>query len=134
MPLEWKGDMMAKSVITNIARQKMAKARYDGTPIEKVKYIALGNGGVNAAGEIIYPLPENIKLKNELIRKEYDSCKKLSETSYEYAIELGTMELAGEFISEAALIDEAGDVIAFANFLAKGKDETEVVFSIRDNY
>ena len=71
---------MAKSVITNIARRKMAKARYDGTPIEKVKYIALGNGGVNAAGEVIYPLPENIKLKNELIRKEYDSCKRLSET------------------------------------------------------
>ena len=40
---------MAKSVITNIARQKMAKARYDGTPIEKVKYIALGNGEIGRA-------------------------------------------------------------------------------------
>ncbi|MBC5745103.1 phage tail protein [Lachnospiraceae bacterium MD308] len=126
--------MMAKSVITNIARQKMAKARYDGTPIEKVKYIALGDGGVNEAGEVIYPLPENVKLKNELIRKEYNSCTKISETSYEYIIELGPMELAGKFISEAALIDEAEDVIAFSNFLAKGKDETEVIFSIRDNY
>lgn len=125
---------MAKSVITNIARRKMAKARYDGTPIEKVKYIALGNGGVNAAGEVIYPLPENIKLQNELIRKEYDSCTQISGTSYEYTIKLDPLELSGEFISEAALIDEAGDVIAFANFLAKGKDETEVVFSIRDNY
>ncbi len=44
------------------------------------------------------------------------------------------MELTGKFISEAALIDETGDVIAFSNFLAKGKDETEVIFSIRDNY
>lgn len=125
---------MAKSVITNIARKKMAKARYDGTPIEKVKYIALGDGGVNAAGEVIYPLPENVRLQNELIRKEYDSCVQISNTSYEYSIELGPMELAGKFISEAALIDEAGDVIAFSNFLKKGKDETEVIFSIRDNY
>ena len=85
-------------------------------------------------GEVIYPLPENINLQNELIRKEYDSCTKISDTSYEYAIELGVMELTGKFISEAALIDETGDVIAFSNFLAKGKDETEVIFSIRDNY
>lgn len=125
---------MAKSVITNIARKKMAKARYDGTPLEKVKYIALGDGGVNEDGEVICPLPENINLQNELIRKEYDSCTKISDTSYEYAIELGVMELTGKFISEAALIDETGDVIAFSNFLAKGKDETEVIFSIRDNY
>ena len=125
---------MAKSVITNIARKKMARARYDGTPLEKVKYIALGDGGVNEDGEVIYPLPENINLQNELIRKEYDSCTKISDTYYEYAIELGVMELTGKFISEAALIDETGDVIAFSNFLAKGKDETEVIFSIRDNY
>ncbi len=79
---------MAKSVITNIARKKMARARYDGTPLEKVKYIALGDGGVNEDGEVIYPLPENINLQNELIRKEYDSCTKISDTSYEYAIDV----------------------------------------------
>lgn len=38
------------------------------------------------------------------------------------------------FISEMALIDEDGDVVAFSNFLAKGKDETEVTFTIEDNY
>lgn len=125
---------MAKSVITNVARRKMAKARYDGSAIEKVKYIALGDGGVNEAGEVIYPLPESVQLRHELLRRQYDSCKKISDTSYEYMINLDTMELVGKFISEAALIDEAGDIIAFSNFLAKGKDETEVVFSIRDNY
>ena len=43
-------------------------------------------------------------------------------------------ELVGTFISEMALIDEDGDVVAFSNFLAKGKDETEVTFTIEDNY
>ena len=43
-------------------------------------------------------------------------------------------ELVGTFIREMALIDEDGDVVAFSNFLAKGKDETEVTFTIEDNY
>lgn len=125
---------MAKSVITNIARAKMAKARYDGTPIEKVKYIALGSGGVDAEGNVTYPLPESVALQHELIRKEYDAVKQLSDTSYEYTIVLGNLEQVGEFISEAALVDEAGDLISISHFLAKGKDETEVTFSISDNY
>lgn len=48
--------------------------------------------------------------------------------------ELEEDELVGTFISEMALIDEDGDVVAFSNFLAKGKDETEVTFTIEDNY
>ena len=47
---------------------------------------------------------------------------------------LSDTELTGKYISEAALIDEAGDVIAFSNFLPKGKDDTEVTFSMRDTY
>ena len=43
-------------------------------------------------------------------------------------------ELVGTEISEMALIDAEGDVIAFSNFLRKGKDETETTFTIEDNY
>ena len=50
------------------------------------------------------------------------------------SIKLEEDELVGTFISEMALIDEDGDVVAFSNFLAKGKDETEVTFTIEDNY
>ena len=62
------------------------------------------------------------------------SSTKVSETSYEYVIKLEENELIGVEISEMALIDEDGDVAAFSNFLAKGKDETEVTFTIEDNY
>ena len=58
----------------------------------------------------------------------------MRKTSYEYTIKLEEDELVGTFISEMALIDEDGDVVAFSNFLAKGKDETEVTFTIEDNY
>ena len=102
--------------------------------VAKITHIALGSGGVNADGTVIVPLAENVALKKEVVRKPYTSSTKTSDTSYEYTIKLEEDELVGTFISEMALIDEDGDVVAFSNFLAKGKDETEVTFTIEDNY
>ena len=68
------------------------------------------------------------------MRKPYTSSTKKSDTSFEYVIKLEENELVGTYISEMALIDEDGDVVAFSNFLSKGKDETEVSFTIEDNY
>lgn len=70
--------------------------------------------------------------KPKLNRKKF--IEEAREESYEYTIKLEEDELVGVFISEMALIDEDGDVVAFSNFLAKGKDETEVTFTIEDNY
>lgn len=126
--------MATKSVISKIRRKKMAEASHTTGRIAKVTHIALGSGGVNADGKVIVPLAENVALKKEVVRKPYDSSTKTSDTSYEYTIKLEKDELVGIFISEMALIDEDGDVVAFSNFLAKGKDETEVTFTIEDNY
>ena len=132
--------MGTKSVITKIRRKKMAEASHTTGTVAKITHIALGSGGVNADGtvdanrKVIEPLPENVRLKHEVIRKPYTSSTKVSETSYEYVIKLEENELIGVEISEMALIDEDGDVAAFSNFLAKGKDETEVTFTIEDNY
>lgn len=112
----------------------MAEASHTTGSIAKITHIALGSGGVNADGTVIVPLAENVALKNEVVRKPYTSSTKTSDTSYEYTIKLEENELVGTFISEMALIDEDGDVVAFSNFLAKGKDETEVTFTIEDNY
>lgn len=89
---------------------------------------------MDASGNIITPLADNVKLYHEVIRKEYTSSAKTSDTSYEYTIKLEEDELVGTEISEMALIDAEGDVIAFSNFLRKGKDETETTFTIEDNY
>ena len=126
--------MATKSVITKIRRKKMAEASHTTGKIAKITHIALGSGGVDANRKVIEPLPENVRLKHEVIRKPYTSSTKVSETSYEYVIKLEENELIGVEISEMALIDEDGDVAAFSNFLAKGKDETEVTFTIEDNY
>ena len=126
--------MATKSVITKIRRKKMAEASHTTGTVAKITHIALGSGGVNADGIVIVPLAENVALKKEEVRKPYTSSTKTSDTSYEYTIKLEEDELVGTFISEMALIDEDGDVVAFSNFLAKGKDETEVTFTIEDNY
>ena len=60
--------------------------------------------------------------------------KHIAPIQFPHSIKLEEDELVGTFISEMALIDEDGDVVAFSNFLAKGKDETEVTFTIEDNY
>jgi len=126
--------MATKSVITKKRRMKMAEASHSTGKIAKITHIALGSGGVDASGNVIVPLAENVALKNEVVRKPYTSTTKTSDTSYEYTIKLEEDELVGVFISEMALIDADGDVVAFSNFLAKGKDETEVTFTIEDNY
>lgn len=112
----------------------MAEASHTTGRIAKITHIALGTGGVDETGNVIAPLPENVQLKNEVIRKPYSTSRKASDTSYEYTINLEVNELVGVYISELALIDEDGDVVAFSNFLAKGKDETEVTFTIEDSY
>ncbi len=123
-----------KSVITKIRRTKMSEATHTTGKLAKAKWIALGDGGVDLDGNIVAPLAENVQLNHEIIRKEYSSSNQTSETSYEYTIKLEESELVGKYISEMALIDADGDVIAFSNFLSKGKDETETTFTIEDNY
>lgn len=126
--------MAANSVITKMRRKKMAEASHTTGSIAKITHIALGSGGVTADGAVITPLAENVQLNNEIIRKPYISSQKISDTAFAYTIKLEENELVGSYISEMALIDEEGDVVAFSNFLAKGKDETEVTFTIEDNY
>lgn len=113
---------------------KMAEASHTTGQIAKITHIALGSGGVTVSGEVIVPLPENVQLNSEIVRKPYTSSEKLSDTAYAYTIVLEANELVGSYISEMALIDENGDVVAFSNFLSKGKDETVVTFTIEDNY
>lgn len=126
--------MATKNVITKKRRMKMAAASHTTGQIAKISHIALGSGGVTADGDVIEPLAENVQLNNEIIRKAYASSQKVSDTAYAYTIKLEEDELVGSFISELALIDEDGDVAAFSNFLPKGKDETEVTFTIEDIY
>lgn len=123
---------MSNSVITVIARKKMAQARKGEINLPVVTGIAIGDGAENN-GEVLSPLPEDVQLRNELIRKPYSLCTQLSDTGYRYRIDLMREELSGKVINEAALYDADGDLLAIRTFAGKPKDgDMEMGFEFDD--
>lgn len=123
---------MEKDVITCISRKKLAEARAGSISLPIVAGIALGDGA-EVDGVIRVPSPEDVSLNNELIRKPYISCTKLTDSSYRYRIDLEKDELGGKIINEAALYDADGDLIAIRSFAGKPKDsDMEMGFEFDD--
>ena len=75
-----------KQIITDLKRKKLAEATHTTGQMPKVKYIAVGSGGVDQNGEVISPSKESTSLKHELLRKEYTASRKVSDSCYEFII------------------------------------------------
>ncbi len=126
---------MANALVTLKARNKMLRARAGEIRLPKIVGFAFGDGGVDATGTPIPPLEEQEFLKNELFRKKIDRYKMLSLTQCRYTCTLLHTELVGKNISEIALYDEDGDLIAIKTFRAKGKDDDlEMEFQLDDTF
>ena len=126
---------MADAVVTLAARKKMVQARAGETPLPKIVGVAFGSGGVIAPGNVITPERTQTALKQEILRKPVDKYTFLSDTKCRYECTLAEGELTGEYISEAALYDEEGDLVAIKNFLPKGKDsDLEMTIQIDDEF
>lgn len=126
---------MADAVVTLAARKKMVQARAGEAPLPKIIGVAFGSGGVGENGEVLTPDGTQTALKQELLRKPVDKYTFLSDTKCRYECTLAEGELTGEFISEAALYDEDGDLVAVKNFLPKGKDDDlEMTIQIDDEF
>lgn len=122
------------SVVTVIAREKMLKARAGAITLPKIKGFAFGNGGVDTGGNVLAPSETQNTLNNELLRKEIDGYEFTSNLVCRYSCTLEKSELSGYKISEIALYDEDGDLVAIKTFLPKGKDDDlEMTFQIDDS-
>lgn len=120
-------------IVTLTARKKMIQARKEGLALPAIVGIAIGDGAVDGSGNLVYPEETDNQLKNELLRREYVRCEKISETCYRYRMELGADELAGKKINEAALYDAEGDLLAIRVFRDKIKDmDMEMAFEYED--
>ena len=124
-----------KSIITLAAKKKMVRARKGEIDLPVIAGIAIGDGATDADGNLIPPLEEENSLKNELLRREYSRCEKVSDTCFRYRMELSADELAGKKINEAALYDAEGDLLAIRVFDGKPKDaDMEMAFEYEDRF
>lgn len=120
-------------IITKKARENLVRARAGAIQLPKIVGMAFGNGGVDAAGEVIPPAETQTELTNELFRKEIDGYSFPADTTCRYECTLSESELAGEEISEVGLYDENGDVVCIKTFMRKGKDgDVEQTYTLDD--
>lgn len=128
--------MTENSVITKIRRKKFALASSDAEkPLDPITHIAFGSGGVDGNGEPLTPSEEQTALGAELYRYPVDSVSYPDETTVRYAVTIPADEHAGDAISEAALVDSAGDLAAIKNMYVKRKDAgTAFTFEFDDEF
>ena len=128
-------NLTQNQIITIAGRKKMLRARAGEIQLPKIVGFVFGDGGVDADGNVIAPLEAESELKNELLRKKYDTYTMLSDTKCKYECELKESELPGTAISEIGLYDADGDIIAIKRFTAKGKDsDISMTFYINDTF
>lgn len=124
-----------EAVVTSIARTKMLKARAGISPLPKITGIVFGDGGINSGNQVLQPDGSQTALNHELLRKPIDRYTLLSDTKCRYECTLEQGELTGAYISEAALYDADGDLVAIKNFLPKGKDsDLEMTIQMDDEF
>ena len=126
---------MAKSVVTNLAKGKMVKARAGMGAVPKITGMAFGDGANDGNG-CRTPLPSDTALQHELLRQDIDGAVLQDDgISVLYTCTLDKASLAGETINEVALVDAEGDLVAIKSFADKGKDgDMEMAFSVLDKF
>ena len=118
------------SIITLAGRKKMAEARAGIRAVAPIVAMAVGDGGIDENGKAKIP---GDTLNHELLRKEVESITKVSDTCYCYRLCINEDELIGCELSEKALIDSDGDIVAIMNFARKEKDEgAKMYFELED--
>lgn len=123
------------TVVTLKAKEKMLKARAGEKGLAKISGFAFGNGGVDSSGNVVAPSELQTSLNHELLRKKIDGYVFISNIVCQYSCTLKEDELIGTQISEIALYDEEGDLVAIKNCSPKGKDDDiEMTFQIDDMF
>ncbi len=127
---------MANTIITNWRREQLCKITSGAIDtLSPVTQVAFGDGGVDAAGAVLQPAGSQQALTHEIGRYPIDKVEYPVSTTARYTVTIPAEDLAGAQISEAALVDSAGNLCAIRNMLAKGKDEgVAFIFTFDDEF
>lgn len=116
--------MAENSVITKARRISLCKITSGAiSTVSPITKIAFGDGGVDASGTPIPPSETQTALKHEIARYPIDSVEYPVDTTARYNVTIPKADLAGEKISEAALVDENGALCAIKTMYVKQKDD-----------
>ncbi len=127
---------MANTIITNWRREQLCKITSGAiSTLSPVTQVAFGDGGVDEAGAVLQPAGSQQALTHEIGRYPIDKVEYPVSTTARYTVTIPAEDLAGAQISEAALVDGAGNLCAIRNMLAKGKDEgVAFIFTFDDEF
>ena len=116
---------MSNTVTANLFRKKKATLLRHGGQAAAVAHMAFGIGG---HGTDLRPLPADpdaAGLRNEVLRKPLLLVTQEDDYSVTAKGRIEKNELVGAYISEAMLVDSAGDPVGFKTFAAKIKESDE---------
>lgn len=110
---------MSETVTANAYRRRIAKHMADNSPLPPFAYMAFGDGGHLPNLTPKSPNPDSAGLAHELLRKPLSSIGQ--PTPYSVSCEglINAGELTGFYVSEAALLDAEGQIVAIKNFAPK---------------
>ena len=112
------------SVITKARRTALCKLTSGAiSTMPAITHIAFGTGGVDSSGNPIAPLDTQTALKAEIARYPISGVTYPVDTTARYTVTIPKDDLAGEKISEAALVDSVGALMAIKTMYVKQKDE-----------
>lgn len=116
--------MAENSVITKARRVSLCKITSGAiSAVAPITHIAFGSGGVDGSGNPIAPTETQTALKHEIARYPIDSVEYPVDTTARYNVTIPKADLAGEKISEAALVDKDGTLCAIKTMYVKQKDD-----------
>ncbi|QUO43466.1 phage tail protein [Brevibacillus composti] len=128
---------MSYQVTTAQARKDIARARLGEIPLPKITHIAFGTGG-HRPGDVLTPVKPSetaTSLEQEVARYPIVSAVLKNDTTVEYKTVIPKGELSGVVLTEQALVDENGKIVAIKTFGAKKKEaEDEFTFTWDEDF
>lgn len=126
---------MSNSTTLLQARSHFAQAHAGVVQLRPIVKMAFGSGGVDENGNPIPPDATVATLNRELYRKDIESHTFTSTTSVTFVCVLTADELNNTDLSEVALVDSTGSIVAIKTFKKKHKDnETEIMFEWTEKF
>jgi len=117
---------VAETIQANAYRRRIAKHMADNSPLPPFAFIAFGDGGHNADLTPKVPDPDAAGLAHEVMRKPLASITQPTPYLVECAGRIEPGELTGVYVSEAALLDADGQIVALKTFAPKIREADEM--------